>query len=68
MCVLLENILESIEITLSHSLDNEVCIVREKEEAATLTLGLTCFKDTVSIILRTQALLYQLGIYAIKIS
>lgn len=62
MEVVFERSLEGVEVTVSHGLDDEVLIVGEEKEAATLSLRLSCFEDTVSVLFRTHTILdYFLG-------
>jgi hypothetical protein len=49
--------LESLEVALSHGLNDESFILREKEEASRFALGFACLKHCFPVILRTQAFL-----------
>ena len=44
-----EKVFKGVEVGVSHGFNDEILVMRKEEKAATLTLGLTCFKDLVSV-------------------
>ena len=44
-----EKVFKGVEVGVGHRFDDKVFVMRKEEKAATLTLGLTSFKDLVSI-------------------
>lgn len=66
--VTFEQLHEGAKVTGSHGFNDEVLIVREKEEATTFTLRLTCLEDALPVEFRTQALFDLFNVDSIEVS
>lgn len=64
----LEQVLERVQVRIGHRLYYEVFVVREKEEAATLSLGFTSLEHLISVQLSIQALLDHLEVNLVDLA
>ena len=60
--------LESIEIAVSHCLDDKSLVLGEKEKTSTLTLGLTSLEDHAAVDIWVKRLLEDAVIVAIRLA
>jgi hypothetical protein len=44
-----EKVFKGVEVGVSHGFNDKILVMRKEEKAATLTLGLACLKDLVSV-------------------
>ncbi len=68
MEIVLEDLLECVEIAVSHGLYDESLVLRKEEEASTFPLRLSSLENAIYVLLRAETLLDDIIGDLIKVS